>query len=204
MADCCDFDCEVSAGASKQRVTLWLVLVINAVMFIVLLVGSVLGNTVSLFADSFDNLGDAITYAISIWAVGKGSSQKAKVSIFKGLLILAAGIAVAVSVVFKVINPVLPVYEVMGALSIASLIANGICLGLLWRHRNEDINMESVWHCSRNDIVTNLSVFAAAGFVWYYNSWIPDMLVAAALSLFLLNSGRSVMLKSLRTLKESA
>lgn len=203
MAGCCDSDCKVSSDPGRQRVTLWIVLIINAIMFVVLVIGSVLGDTVSLFADSFDNLGDAITYAVSIWAVGKGKSQKAKVSIFKGLLILSAGIAVAANVVLKVIDPVVPIYELMGILSIAALIANGICLGLLWRHRNEDINMESVWHCSRNDIVTNLSVFVAAGFVWYYNSWIPDVLVGGALALFLLNSGCTVLFKSIQKLKES-
>lgn len=47
-------------------------------MFFVLIFGSLWGKTVSLFADSFDNFGDAITYAVSIWAVEKGTLQKAR------------------------------------------------------------------------------------------------------------------------------
>lgn len=47
-------------------------------MFFVLIFGSLWGKTVSLSSDSFDNLGDAITYAVSIWAVEKGTLQKAR------------------------------------------------------------------------------------------------------------------------------
>ena len=76
----------------------------------------------------------------------------------------------------------------MGAFSLLGLAANGACLYLLWRHREEDINMRSVWECSRNDIVSNLAVFAAAIAVWATGSGWPDLLIAGLLVLFLLQS----------------
>ena len=50
----------------------------------------------------------------------------------------------------------------MGVFSLVGVTANGVCLWLLWRHRGDDINMSSVYECSRNDIASNLSVFVAA------------------------------------------
>lgn len=201
MAGCCDSGCEIQADSSAQKRTLWMVLLINFVMFFVLVYGSIWGSTVSLFADSFDNLGDAVTYAVSIWAVGKSSLQKARVSLFKGLLILLGAVAVVVSLGVKWYTLEVPVFEVMGGFAVAALIANLICLGLLWRHRNDDLNMESVWHCSRNDIVTNSSVIIASGLVWYFNSWIPDMILGGILFLYLMRSGIIITNKSLEQMK---
>ncbi|HEY8888136.1 MAG TPA: cation transporter, partial [Gallionella sp.] len=68
MADCCnDKACEIDALRSRQSSTLKIVLVINAVMFIVELVAGLLGNSVSLVADSLDMLGDALVYAFSLY-----------------------------------------------------------------------------------------------------------------------------------------
>ena len=80
----------------------------------------------------------------------------------------------------------------MGAFSVLALAANSVCLLLLWRHRHEDINMSSVWECSRNDIASNLSVFVAAGAVWLTDSGWPDVLVALALVTLLLRSSARV------------
>jgi Co/Zn/Cd efflux system component len=76
----------------------------------------------------------------------------------------------------------------MGAFSLLGLVANSFCLYLLWRHRQEDVNMSSVWECSRNDIASNLSVFVAAGAVWLTGSGWPDILVALGLVCLLMRS----------------
>lgn len=170
-------------------------------MFFVLVVGSFLGKTVSLFADSFDNFGDAFTYAVSIWAVGKSLRLKAKVAIIKGVMILMGALAVLAGLLIKLIYLDVPEASVMGGLAILSLIANLLCLLLLWRHRNEDINMESVWHCSRNDLLTNSSVILASILVWHFGSWVPDVVLGGLLFLFLLRSGIIILRKSKRELR---
>ncbi|WP_456412377.1 cation transporter [Thiolapillus sp.] len=84
--------------------------------------------------------------------------------------------------------PSIPVFEIMGMFSLLALAANSLCLYLLWRHRHEDVNMSSVWECSRNDIASNLSVFMAAGAVWLTGSGWPDILVALGLVGLLMRS----------------
>jgi Co/Zn/Cd efflux system component len=106
---------------------------------------------------------------------------KAKVALFKGGLILLAACTVVAQLVYRFFAPSVPIFEVMGAFSLLGLVANSLCLYLLLRHRHEDVNMSSVWECSRNDIASNLSVFLAAGVVWLTGSGWPDILVALGL-----------------------
>jgi Co/Zn/Cd efflux system component len=188
MSGCCDGGCALDGLRARQRGTLRIVLVINAVMFFVIVAAALYGRSTALLSDSLDNLGDALTYGLSLYAVSRGAAAKAKVALFKGGLIFLAACAVAAQIVSKVLEPTTPVFEIMGVFSLVGLAANSLCLFLLWRHRHEDVNMSSVWECSRNDIAANLSVFVAAGGVWITGSGWPDIAVASALVLLLMRS----------------
>ena len=204
MGGCCEGGCELNALQGRQRTTLKFVLAINAVMFFVIVAAALYAGSVSLMSDSLDNLGDAITYALSIYAVAKGTRIKARVAMFKGMLILFAALAVAGQIIYKVMHPAVPLFEAMSAFSLLGLAANGICLYLLWRHRNEDINMSSVWECSRNDIASNLAVLAAALGVWATGSGWPDLFVAFCLVMLLLRSAVRIITAARRELRAPA
>ena len=194
MADCCeDKACALDALRDRQSATLKVVLGINAVMFMVELAAGLMAESTALLSDSLDNLGDALTYGFSLYAVYRGPRSKAKVALFKGVLILTAGIFVLSQVAYRIAVPVIPAYEAMGLVSLLALLANGTCLALLWKHREEDINMSSVWECSRNDIAANIAVFLAAGGVLLTHSGWPDILVGAALALLFLKSAVKVL-----------
>ena len=193
MACCDDKACAVEALREKQGATLKAVLVINAVMFFVELAAGLFAGSTALLSDSLDNLGDAVTYGLSIYAISREPRTKAKVAVFKGCLILAAALFVLAQVGYRVVHGATPVFEAMGLVSVLALIANGTCLGLLWRHRSDDVNMSSVWECSRNDIVGNIAVFIAAGAVWVTDTRWPDLLVGLVLSLWLLASSTRVL-----------
>jgi Co/Zn/Cd efflux system component len=204
MAGCCeDKACAVEALRARQSGTLKTVLGINAVMFIVELVAGLSAGSTALLSDALDNLGDALTYGASLYAVGRGPRAKARVAALKGFLILSAGVYVLGMVIYRVLVPGVPVFETMGAVSILALAANGACLGLLWRHRAEDINMSSVWECSRNDIASNISVFIAAGAVWITGSGWPDLAIGAVLAVLFLRSALRVLRAALADLRRS-
>ncbi len=188
MSGCCDSGCTLDRLRERQRGTLQIVLGINALMFLVIVTAALYGKSTALLADSLDNLGDALTYGLSLYAVSRSTAVKAKVALFKGWLIFLAALAVAAQIAYKFYYPSLPLFEIMGAFSLLGLCANSLCLFLLWRHRNEDINMSSVWECSRNDIVSNLSVFGASGAVWFTGSSWPDIVVALGLVCYLMRS----------------
>jgi Co/Zn/Cd efflux system component len=203
MSGCCDDNCSVDALRGRQRVTLQIVLGINAVMFLVIVMAALYGKSTALLADSLDNLGDALTYGLSLYAVSRGSVVKARVALFKGGLIFLAAFVVVTQIVYRLFVPGVPVFEIMGAFSLLGLAANSVCLYLLWRHRHEDVNMSSVWECSRNDIASNLSVFVAAGAVWLTGSGWPDILVALGLVVLLMRSAIRVVSSALVELRSA-
>lgn len=192
MSGCCDHTDSMAALRERQRGTLRAVFLINAVMFVVIVAAALAARSSALLADSLDNLGDAFTYAISLYAVARGRRTKARVALIKGGLILLAAGVVAAQIVYRLAVPTTPVFELMGLFSLIALAANGTCLYLLMSHRADDVNMSSVWECSRNDIVANLSVFVAAGAVWLTGAPWPDILVASLLVLFLVRSAGRV------------
>lgn len=192
MSGCCDGGCTVDALRDRQRGTLRAVLAINAVMFVVIVAAAWFGDSTALLADSLDNLGDALTYGLSLYAVARDGATKARVALFKGGLIFIGASVVAAQIVYRLLSPTTPVFEIMGVFSVFGLTANGLCLYLLWRHRDDDINMRSVWECSRNDIVSNIAVFVAALLVWASASHWPDIVVATLLTLFLYRSAIGV------------
>lgn len=204
MSGCCDNGCSVDALREKQRGTLQIVLVINAVMFFIIVVAALYGKSTALLADSLDNLGDALTYGLSLYAVSRGASAKAKVALFKGGLILLGALIVLGQVIYKLSVPSMPSFEVMGIFSLLGLAANSACLFLLWRHRHEDVNMSSVWECSRNDIASNISVFIAAGGVWLTGAGWPDIVVALGLVWLLLRSAIRVIKSALVELRAAS
>src|SRR5882672_5506359 len=99
----------------RQSSTLKTVLGINAVMFAVELAAGLIAGSTALLSDSLDNLGDALTYGLSLYAVSRGARSKAKVALFKGGLILIAGLFVLGQVVYRLMVPTFPVFETMGA-----------------------------------------------------------------------------------------
>ena len=197
VAECCNLDDSLDALRKRQRGTLRIVFSINATMFIVIVAAALYANSSALLSDSLDNLGDALTYALSLYAVARSAAVKRKVALFKGCLIFLAACLVAAQVVYKLFVQTVPIFEIMGVFSLLALTANAFCLFLLWRHREEDVNMSSVWECSRNDIAANLSVFLAAGGVWLTDSGWPDMLVASALVMLLMRSAIRVVYSAL-------
>jgi len=193
MSDCCDNDTAMNLVRGRQAGTLKSVLGINAVMCIVIVGAALYSMSSALLADALDNLGDALTYGLSLYAVSRSAATKARVALFKGGLIFLAACGVAGQIVYKLFVPTVPVFEVMGLFAVFGLAANVLCLWLLSRHRHDDVNMSSVWECSRNDVVSNLSVLVAAGAVWLTASGWPDLVVAVCLVVFLIRSALNVL-----------
>lgn len=204
MADCCnDKACEIEALRARQSSILKIVLVINAVMFAVELTAGLLARSVSLVADSLDMLGDALVYGVSIYVVARGAKMKAMAALFKGGTMLTFGLFVLGQAIYKIMFPHVPAFEAIGAVGLLALAANCLCLGLLWRHRADDINMSSVWLCSRNDIIANVSVLFAALGVWFTNSGWPDILVGMALAALFLRSALFVVRSAITEIRKS-
>jgi Co/Zn/Cd efflux system component len=148
-----------------------------------------------------DNLGDALTYGLSLAVVGASLRAKARVALVKAALILAAALAVAGQIGWRLTHPAAPIADAMGLAALANLGANGLCLYLLAPYRHADVNMASVWECSRNDVAEGLAVLAAAAGVWLFDSGWPDLVIASGLLLMFLRSATRVFRTALNALR---
>jgi Co/Zn/Cd efflux system component len=202
MADsCCGKTIDVRALHARQRRVLVIVLAVNLATFAMMLIAAIYSGSSSLLSGGLDNLGDALTYALSLAVVGAGAPAKARVALFKGALILAAAIAVAIQISWRLAHPQLPLFEAIGAAALLNLGANALCLRLLTPYRVGDVNMASAWECSRNDVFEGVAVLAAAAGVWWFEAGWPDLLIASALLVMFLRSAWRVFRAAWRDLK---
>ncbi len=114
----------------------------------------------------------------------------------------ASGLFVLWQAIYRISVPHVPVFETIGVIGLLALAANSICFLLLWRHRTDDLNMSSVWLCSRNDIIANVSVLFAAG-VWLTKSGLPDVVIGLGLAVLFLRSSYSVLRRGVAELRLS-
>lgn len=194
MADSCcsakSHELERLARQADQRRVLLAVLAINAVMFVLEFGAGIVAGSTALMADATDMLGDALVYAVSLYALARSARWKAGAALFKGVFILALGVGIALNVIAKIESGVPPSSTLMLAFGALALVANLACLRLLWRFRALDLNMASTFECSRNDVISNCGVLAAAVLVaWLASPW-PDIVIGSAMALLF---GRSAL-----------
>jgi cation diffusion facilitator family transporter len=203
MASCCENkNCEVSALREMHSRILWVVLAINAAMFVVEATAGVLANSTALLADSLDMLGDALVYGFSLFVLARSVRWQASAALAKGAFMLAFGLAVLAEAAFKVFHPIMPSVETMGIVGAVALAANIVCFSLLYRHRSDNLNMSSTWLCSRNDVIANVGVLVAAVAAYVLASRWPDIIVGCIIAGLFLRSSFDVLRDSVRALRD--
>ncbi len=183
-AGCCH-DChddDPQRGNPAYRRVLWAVLAINAVMFAVEVGAGLAAASASLQADALDFLGDAGNYAISLLVVGMALRYRGPAAPAKASTMAIFGVWVLGITGWHAWHATLPHAVTMGAVGFAALAANAASFGLLWRHRGGDANMRSAWICTRNDVLGNVAVLAAAAGVFGTGTGWPDIIVAAVMA----------------------
>jgi Co/Zn/Cd efflux system component len=204
MAGCCHDDhCASTEPAYTRgwRAALWIALGINAAMFLAEIIAGLAAGSASLQADALDFLGDAANYAISLAVAGLALTWRARAALAKGVTLIVLALWVIGSTTWHAWFRTLPEAEVMGAVAVAAIIANGIVALMLYRYRAGDANMRSVWICSRNDVIGNLAVLLAAAGVFGTGTGWPDIVVASIMALLGLSGGWTIVRHALGELQ---
>ena len=194
MADCCSGHCTTAAAPvdPRFRKALWVALWVNALMFGVEIFGGMRAGSVSLLADAVDFAGDAANYALSLSVLSMGLLWRARAALIKGVTMAVYGLLVLAKTGWVAAFGVPPDAYTMGAIGMLALIANLSVAVMLFRFRDGDANMRSVWLCSRNDAIVNVAIILAAiGVLGSGTRW-PDLIVAAVVSGLALASARTV------------
>lgn len=189
---CCGTGPDVGRLRADQRRVLKIVLAVNALTFAMMLASSLASGSVSLLSGGLDNLGDALTYGVSLAVVSAGARAKARVGLVKAGLILVATAGVALQLVVRIREPSAPVLGTMSVAALVNLAANAYCLRLLTPFRHGDINMASSWECSRNDVIEGFAVLIAAVAVWLTGSGWADIAIAVVLLVLFMRSAARI------------
>ena len=199
-------NCCQSKGKDLEKIrkqhqkVLWIVLFINITMFVIELINGIRANSLALTGDSLDMLGDSLVYGSSLLVVYKSQKAQAKVSLLKSFIMIGSALIVLICGLYQFHIWSIPVQQTMTNIGIIALVANLSCLIFLTRHKEDNLNMSSVWICSRNDIIANSSVLFAAWIISIYPSPIPDLIVGLLITFVFTKSSLKVIKASQREL----
>lgn len=204
MAGCCGHDAKFEGVSDDYKRRLWIVIAINATMFVVEMVAGQLAGSQALQADALDFLGDSLTYGISLAVIGASIHVRTNAALAKAASLLLMGLWVFGSTVYRVFYVGVPEAEIMGAIGFLALVANLASVMLLVRYKDGDANVRSVWLCSRNDAIGNVAVMIAALGVWGTATGWPDLIVAGIMATLFLSSATQIFRQALAERRESA
>lgn len=190
---CCAASPKFDGVSPDYRRRLWLVIAINAAMFLIEMAAGNVADSQALRADALDFLADATTYGISLAVIGSSMRARSAAAVLKGTSLSLMAAWVLGTTGYHVFVTEAPKAEVMGAIGILALFANLTSVLFLIRYKDGDANVRSVWLCSRNDAIGNVAVMIAALGVWGTATAWPDLIVAAIMATLFLTSSIQIL-----------
>ena len=204
MAGCCGGDVKFDGMSNEYKRRLWIVIALNATMFLVEMTAGQIAQSQALKADALDFLGDALTYGISLAVIGASIRARTNAALAKGISLFLMGAWVFGSTVYRVFYVGVPEAEIMGIIGALALGTNLASVFLLVSYKDGDANVRSVWLCSRNDAIGNVAVMIAALGVWGTATGWPDLIVAAVMASLFLSSSYQIIRQALEERRENA
>lgn len=186
-------DCESEAEEVQQRSTLVALLAVNATMFVAEITFGIIADSTGLIADSLDMLADALVYGLSLYVVGRSHIDKIHAARWSGFFQIALACGVATDIARRFIFGSEPEPVFIYGVGAIALIANVICLRLLYRHRKGQVHMRASWIFSKNDVIANLGVIVAGLLVHVTGTRWPDILIGAVITVIVLRGGTRIL-----------
>ena len=173
------------SGATEAR-TLWVLLAINALMFVIEIVAGWWADSVGLISDGVDMFADAAVYGVALYAVGRDTRHKVSAAKLAGILQLLLALAALGEVSRRAFTGSFPEELTMVGISLLALAANITCLALISRHRHSGVHMRASYIFSANDVLANLGVIVAGVLVALTGSPIPDWAIGTLIGILVL------------------
>jgi cation diffusion facilitator family transporter len=194
MSGCgCDCGQGLKTDSAAERRVLWIVLVLNAAMFVIEGIAGWLAQSSGLLADALDMFADAAVYGIALWAVGRHAAHKLTAAELSGRLQLLLGIGVLLDVGRRLVFGSTPEPPVIGVVGLLALAVNVAALLLLQKHRAGEVHMRASWIFTKNDVIANLAVLAAGALVAWTGSRLPDLLVGCGIAALVIRGGVTIL-----------
>jgi len=186
MSNC---DCDITIKNKEESSVLITLLAINACMFIIEIALGIYSESTALIADSLDMLADATVYGIGLYAVGRSLLSKIRAAYVSGIFQVLLGASVLFEVLRRFIWGSEPESLLMISVGIVALVANIICLKLIFKHRQGEVHMRASWIFSKNDVIANLGIIFGGILVYVLESRYPDLIIGLLISIIVIRGG---------------
>jgi len=184
---------QLDASNSAERKTLLWVLGINFLQVIVAGLVGVIADSTGLLGAALDNLGDAVVYAVSIYAVGRTILAKARVARLSGVILIVLGLALLVEVLRRFFVGAEPIGSAMIVTAIANAATNLLCLRLLRSHRDNGVHLKASWIFTANDMLANAGIVISGAAVMFFRSPLPDLIIGLVVGGIVLKGGLDIL-----------
>jgi Co/Zn/Cd efflux system component len=182
-----------NASAAGEAKVLWILLGINASMFLFEMVLGWLSDSTGLVADSLDMFADATVYGISLYAVGHAATRQKRAARLSGYLQFILAVGAMSEVLRRFFYGSDPESQYMIGVAALALIANASCMFLLYRHRGGGAHMKASWIFSTNDVIANCGVILAGILVYFTHSNIPDLVIGSIIGVVVLRGAFTIL-----------
>ena len=177
----------------QQRKVLWIVLVLNAVLVAALTVTGIMANSSGLLANAIDNASDVAVYAISLFAVGRPQHFKRIAATVSGVMLLLLALGVLVEAVRRFVTGSEPIGLTMMIMAVIAAIINLVCVKLLARLEEKDVNLRAAETFSVNDFVSNGGILVAGILVLWTGQYWPDLVVTLGVVAIVAKGGLEIL-----------
>lgn len=203
----------LSSKASERR--LWITLTVSLIIFVIEVVGGLLGQSLALLGDSAHVLTDVLTVAIAILTIRLGRRRHTpkrtfgyhRAEIFAALLNGSTLIAVALFIIYQAFLRLLqpPTVQAPLVLGIASLglIGNLVTAGLLAPSRKISLNVRGAFLHAVGDIGSSLAVIVSSLIIIVSGINAVDPLMALVIGVLIIRSAYGLVKDSTNILLEA-
>lgn len=176
-----------------ERRTLWIVLLLNLGLAVAFGIAGVLGDSSALIANGVDNLSDTAVYALSLVALSHGKTWKTRAATASGVMLLIFAGGILLDVGRRYLQGSEPIGPTMMVMAFVAAIINFVCLRLLQRLKEPDVNLRAATTFSFNDFISNGGILIAGALVlWLGSNW-PDLVVGLATALIAIKGGIEIL-----------
>jgi len=187
---------------------------LNAVIFIVELIGGLLTNSLALISDSLHNLSDVLalilSYVASKIVLWKSNSEKSygyvRIEIFVAFINAMALVLLGIYVIYEGLLRFTDPEPVAGGwmliIAIVGFAANSAATLLLKTHAHHDLNMKSAYLHLLTDALESLAVVVVALLIAWKDWRVLDPLISIAIGLFIIKSAWGIISETVHILTE--
>lgn len=201
---------KLDSTTSQKR--LILTIVINLVITTSQIVGGFISGSLALFSDALHNFSDvlalAITYIANILVQKKFSTKRTygykraeiMAALFNSAILLGIGFLLIKESVFKFFKPSYVDSLVVIWLAILSIVLNLLCVLILHKQAQKNINIKSSYIHLTTDVATSFAVLFGGLGIHYFELFWLDPLITIAIAIYLIFASLGILKKSISIL----